>query len=84
MGWDTKLIRGALCIALPATSIRAADAIAQQTGAVQVQIDNDGFNFWLRPAQRPDGEYTNGVRLTTELAHAPLWRRPPRCGQGAL
>ena len=87
MGWDTKLIRGALCIALPATSIRVADATAQQAGAVQVQVDNDGFNFWLRPAQRPDGEYTNGVRITTELARAPLWRRlmpgSPPCAEAA-
>jgi len=71
----TKLFRAALCMALPAAGVGVPGAIAQPTRAVHVAVDNDGFNFWLRPAKRSDGEYTNGVRLTTELGRAPLWRR---------
>ena len=42
---------------------------------MQFQLDNDGLNFWRHPARRPDGEYTNGVRMAVELGRAPLWGR---------
>jgi lipid A 3-O-deacylase len=73
MGWDTKHIRTAIIIMIAASDIRIA--AAQASGAAQVRVDNDGFDFWKRPARRSDGEYTNGVRITTELGRAPLWRR---------
>jgi lipid A 3-O-deacylase len=50
-------------------------ASAQATGAVQLRADNDGFNFWQRPWNRPDGEYTNGVRLTMDVGRTPRWWR---------
>src|SRR4051794_13024363 len=53
----------------------ASTASAQATGAVQMRVDKDGFDFWLRPWLRPDGEYTNGVRLTAELGRVPRWGR---------
>ena len=31
---------------------------------VDVRADNDAFNFWQAPWNRPDEEYTSGVRLT--------------------
>jgi lipid A 3-O-deacylase len=48
---------------------------AQPSGAVQLRVDNDGFDFWKRPAQRPDGEYTSGVRMTVEVGRTPHWWR---------
>ncbi len=27
-----------------------------------MRLDNDAYDFWLRPGQRPDDEYTNGVQ----------------------
>jgi len=53
----------------------ASSAGAQSSAGFQLRVDNDGFDFWERPAQRPDGEYTNGVRMAIELRRAPLWRR---------
>jgi lipid A 3-O-deacylase len=52
----------------------ASKAAAQASGAVQFRVDNDGFDFWRRPWDRPDGEYTNGVRVAVEAGRAPLWR----------
>jgi hypothetical protein len=49
-------------------------ASAQANGAVLFRVDNDGFDFWLRPWERSDGEYTNGVRMSVELGRAPRWR----------
>ena len=57
-------------------TLLGASASAQASGAVQIRVDNDGFDFWQRPWERPDGEYTNGVRLTTEVGRAPRWWRP--------
>ena len=74
MGSDTRAVVGAAIIALTASGVVSTEARAQATGAVQFRVDNDGFDFWLRPAQRPDGEYTNGVRMTTEFGRAPFWR----------
>lgn len=63
-------------IAVVALAGVGASASAQASGAVQLRVDNDGFNFWQRPWERPDGEYSNGVRLTTEIGRTPRWWRP--------
>jgi hypothetical protein len=39
----------------------------------RVQLDNDAYNFWMRPGERSDDEYTNGVVLSLESLHAPWW-----------
>ena len=83
MGWDSKSVLGAIISIAAASGVIGTRAVAQPTGALQFRVDNDGFDFWLRPAQRSDGEYTNGVRMTTEFARAPLWQllvpRSPPC-----
>ena len=38
-----------------------------------VRVDNDAFDFWMEPWNRPDEEYTSGVRLTDEGGDAPGW-----------
>lgn len=49
--------------------------LAQANGAVQLRVDNDGFDFWMKPWKRSDGEYTNGVRMAIELGRTPHWHR---------
>ncbi|HEX7123273.1 MAG TPA: lipid A deacylase LpxR family protein [Gemmatimonadaceae bacterium] len=60
---------------------------AQTNWVPRVQWENDGFNFWVHPAHRPDEEYTNGLRLTLDAASAPWWgarfgRHRPGCDEG--
>lgn len=51
---------------------------AQAQRAVRVRADNDAFNFWQAPWNRPDEEYTSGVRATLELDGGAAWMRPWR------
>ena len=37
--------------------------------------ENDALDVWLPQKQRPDGEYTNGIRVSLSRATAPLWGR---------
>lgn len=76
--------RGALLLA--ALALIARDAPAQRT--VTVRADNDAFNFWQAPWNRPDEEYTSGVRLTVDYAGRAWWARGRRgagsgCGDSA-
>jgi lipid A 3-O-deacylase len=48
---------------------------AQTSWRPRVQLDNDAYDFWLRPGRRSDEQYTNGVKLSLELAGAPWWGR---------
>jgi hypothetical protein len=40
---------------------------------VSLRIDNDAFDFWRQPYNRPDEEYTSGVHITFDGAVAPWW-----------
>lgn len=64
-------------IALAAAVVAfAGDARAQTQPlpqTVTLRIDNDAFNFWTTPWERPDGEYTSGVHITYEGGAAPRW-----------
>lgn len=40
---------------------------------ISVRADNDAFDFWMEPWNRPDEEYTSGVRVTDEGGDAPRW-----------
>jgi len=67
-----------LCLAALAAPIGAA--FAQSTPAssprtVAVRADNDAFDFWMPPWNRPDEEYTSGVRVTYDGGDSPLWSR---------
>ncbi|MEP7085800.1 MAG: lipid A deacylase LpxR family protein [Gemmatimonadota bacterium] len=48
---------------------------AQAVPGTLVQVENDALDVWLPQKQRPDGEYTNGIRVSLSRATAPLWRR---------
>lgn len=60
----------ALAVALLAC---AATAHAQTPRTFTLRADNDAFNFWTSPWERPDGEYTSGVHITYEGGAAPRW-----------
>lgn len=40
-----------------------------------LRIDNDAFDFWMLPWNRPDEEYTSGVHITLDGGDAPRWAR---------
>ena len=48
---------------------------AQTVPGIEIQGQNDGLDFWLPKIQRPDGEYTNGLRVSLTRSVAPLWGR---------
>jgi lipid A 3-O-deacylase len=50
-------------------------AIAQSPHTLSLTIDNDAFDFWMMPWNRPDEEYTSGVHLTYDGGDAPWWSR---------
>ena len=52
-----------------------AVARAQKPLTLEIRADNDAFNFWQPPAQRPDEEYTSGVRAALQLSGAAPWER---------
>ena len=60
-----------------ALPVAAALALVSTAGnaqrSVRVRADNDAFNFWQAPWNRPDEEYTSGVRLTVEYAGDAWW-----------
>lgn len=38
-----------------------------------LRVDNDAFDFWMLPWNRPDEEYTSGVHLDYDGGAAPWW-----------
>ncbi len=79
-----RLSRAAiLAIALAPTVLGA-----QAAPGKRLVFDNDALDIWLPSIQRPDGEYTHGLRLSVALRSAPWWGRhlAPRlapCAPGA-
>ncbi|MDB4913363.1 MAG: lipid deacylase LpxR family protein [Gemmatimonadetes bacterium] len=49
-------------------------ALPAQT-AVRVRADNDAFNFWKAPYDRPDEEYSSGVRLAFDYDGPVTWMK---------
>jgi lipid A 3-O-deacylase len=69
------VIRAArICVALM-TAVPLGTAVAQGPRTFTVRADNDAFDFWMLPWNRPDEEYTSGVHLTYEGGDAPRWAR---------
>jgi len=61
-----------------AVPVMAVALLSQAAGAqrsVSVRADNDAFNFWQAPWNRPDEEYTSGVRLVLDYAGNARWAR---------
>ncbi len=50
-------------------------AVAPAQSAVRTRADNDAFNFWLAPWDRPDEEYSSGVRLSVDWAGPTFWTK---------
>ena len=50
-------------------------AIAQAPSSLTLRVDNDAFDFWMLPWNRPDEEYSSGVHITYDGGDAPWWGR---------
>ena len=50
-------------------------ASGQSPRTFSVRADNDAFDFWMLPWNRPDDEYTSGVHLSYDGGDAPWWAR---------
>lgn len=48
-------------------------ARAQSPQGLSLRMDNDAFDFWMQPYNRPDEEYTSGVHITYDGALSPWW-----------
>jgi lipid A 3-O-deacylase len=59
-----------MCFALVPVALHA-----QAVPGTQVTGDNDALDVWLPQKERPDGEYTNGLRVSLSRSTAPLWGR---------
>ena len=55
---------------------------AQAVPGTLVQGENDALDYWLPQKERPDGEYTNGLRVSLTRSTAPLWGRLVRSATG--
>jgi hypothetical protein len=40
-----------------------------------LRVDNDAFDFWRLPYNRPDEEYSSGVKIDYDGGDAPAWSR---------
>jgi len=50
---------------------------------LSLRTDNDAFDFWMLPWNRPDDEYTSGVHITDDGGDAPWWSRSVLRGDSA-
>lgn len=71
-----------------ATALALPDGVASSVRNLRVEMDNDYFTFQTPPDQRPDEDYTNGLRLSfdrSEPLHSLAWltRRAAPCGEMA-
>ncbi len=62
-----------------------SQSAASSPHTVTLAIDNDAFDFWMKPWNRPDDEYTSGVHVSDDGGDAPRWSRAllagiPPCG----
>lgn len=61
--------------ALFAMAVPLGAAFSQSPRWVTVRVDNDAFDFWMAPWNRPDEEYTSGVHVDYDGGDAPRWSR---------
>jgi lipid A 3-O-deacylase len=54
-----------------------------QPHTLTLRIDNDAFDFWMQPYNRPDEEDSSGVHITYDGGDAPWWARSVLRGQAA-
>lgn len=65
-----RLARVAARLLAVGLGLAAARARADGVGA-SLTLDNDQFNFWQKPNDRPDFGYTHGTEITLRFADAP-------------
>ena len=59
--------------AIPSASPTPSSPRSSPPRTYSVRADNDAFDFWMRPWNRPDEEYTSGVHLDYDGGSAPRW-----------
>jgi lipid A 3-O-deacylase len=67
------LIAASFVVGVHAAGGRSASA--QTPATISLRIDNDAFDFWMLPWNRPDEEYSSGVHITYDGGDAPWWSR---------
>src|SRR5262249_4276805 len=67
-------------LAAAAVAVTAVPAQGQSARTFSFRTDNDAFDFWMAPWNRPDEEYTSGVHLSYDGGDAPWWGRRFRSG----
>ena len=76
----------AACIAIAGVTYAPPAAAQQLERSVRLTVDNDAFNFWVPPRQRPDDNYTHGARVAWDVSWTPrfangwICARDARCG----
>ena len=74
--------RSLRCLALTMAAPLGAAVAQSAPRTLSVRADNDAFDFWMYPWNRPDFEYTSGVHITYDGGDAPRWSRPFLRGVG--
>jgi hypothetical protein len=66
-------------------SLLTSDSGRAAPVAARLTLDNDQFDFWMPPDQRPDFAYTHGTEIVLRFASAPrvLARLAPRALMGS-
>lgn len=73
----------AACIAIAGvTSVPPASA-QELERSVRLTVDNDAFNFWVPPRQRPDDNYTHGARFAWDVSWTPRFANGWICMRAA-
>ena len=83
-----SLIWLAVLTAVPSVGTAVAQAPAASPRTFSLRVDNDAFDFWMLPWNRPDEDYTSGVHLDYDGGDAPRWAHAlmpgrPACAVGA-
>lgn len=69
-----SLISLALLTAVPlGTAVAQSQSPSPSPRTFSLRVDNDAFDFWMLPWNRPDEEYTSGVHVDYDGGDAPRW-----------
>jgi lipid A 3-O-deacylase len=66
----------------PVAAGRPVAAPGRAPKTFSLRTDNDAFDFWMLPWNRPDEDYTSGVHLDYDGGDAPWWSRALIKGRG--
>ncbi len=65
-------------------TVPAACGAQELARSVRTSVDNDYFNFWIPPRERPDDNYTQGMRIAWDTSWTPRFGRRLLCAGGAV